>query len=361
MLCSSLNDKRHLKSWTSNADEQLMTSDPKPKETITHLLIDTSCLWDAGSDFNHSDFRKLLEFSKSGELKIFIPHIVWEERRTQLLEKLCAKVRAITESFEELKTRSSGNLLLQGLTPLTFTIWNKAEIDATSKKVMADFAAENKIVIVPFAHDHANRAWERYFNVDPPFNPAVVDRTTRRKDIPDSWIFEVALDLHHKHSGLSALCHDGGLADAMRSIGIRVFKEFGQVLAEIENLAIEEVAVETIAVRDAVSVPLKEKAEPAVAQDALGNALAEVQEQFKDLETKILGFIGYLGTPSKDELFALLSKSGVSANNAKHVAERLAITGLVTDTGNHYLSKNKEASDLAATIVEPEIIKLLEE
>lgn len=84
---------------------------------ITQLLIDTSCLWDAGSDFNHSDFRMLLELSKRGELKIFIPHIVWEERRTQLLERLCSKVQVLNESFEDLKTRSSGNLLVQGLTP----------------------------------------------------------------------------------------------------------------------------------------------------------------------------------------------------------------------------------------------------
>jgi predicted nucleic acid-binding protein len=329
-------------------------------KTITHLLIDTSCLWDAGSDFNHSDFRMLLELSKRGELKIFIPHIVWEERRTQLLEKLCGKVRALSESFEELKTRSSENLLVKGLIPPALTIWNKAEIDAKSKKVMADFAAENKIIIVPLAHDHADRAWERYFNVDPPFNPAV-EREKRRRDIPDSWIFEVAIDLHRRHSGLSALCHDGGLSDAIQSIGIRVFKEFRQVLTEIEKPVIDEVAAKAIATQDTVSVPIQEKSTTAVSESALELALDKARGQFKDLDTKILGYVGYLGTPSKDQLFTLLSKLGIPVETAKNVTERLVIAGIIMDTGNHYLSRNKEASDLAASSVEPEIIQLLEE
>lgn len=330
-------------------------------KTITQLLIDTSCLWDAGSDFNHPNFRMLLELSKRGELKIFIPHIVWEERRTQLLEKLYGKVRALNESFEELKTQSSGNLLVQGLTPPTLTIWNKAEIDAKSKKVMADFAADNKLVIVPFAHDHADRAWERYFNVDPPFNPAVVEREKRRRDIPDSWIFEVAIDLHRRHSGLSALCHDGGLSNAMQSIGIRVFKEFRQVLTEIEKPVIDEVAVKAIKGQDSVSVSIQDKSTTVVSKTALELALEKVRGRFKDLDTRILGYVGYLGTPSKEQLFTILSKSGIPVETAKNVTERLVIAGIIMDTGNHYFSRNKEASDLAATWVEPEIIQLLEE
>ena len=37
------------------------------------------------------------------------------------------------------------------------------------------------------------------------------------------------------------------------------------------------------------------------------------------------------------------------------------MAGVITDTGNHYLSRNKGASELAANSVESEIIKLLEE
>ena len=219
---------------------------------IEHLLIDTSGLWAAGADFNHPDFRMLLQLSKEGDLKLFIPHIVWEERRTQLLDKLYSKVRGLNESLEQLKSQSSGNILVQGLTAPILTIWDKPEIEAKSKKVMADFASDNKITIVPPGHDHAERAWERYFNIDPPFDPRITDRVKRRKDIPDSWIFEVAIDLHGKHPGLSALCDDGALADAMQSIGIRVFKDFRQVLDEIDRSLTAEIAVKAITTQDSV-------------------------------------------------------------------------------------------------------------
>jgi hypothetical protein len=62
-------------------------ADKKP----LHLLIDTSYLRRAG--FGDPDFRLLLHFSKTDRLKIFVPHIVWEERRTQLLEKAFGKIK----------------------------------------------------------------------------------------------------------------------------------------------------------------------------------------------------------------------------------------------------------------------------
>ncbi|MGC2049824.1 MAG: PIN domain-containing protein, partial [Gallionella sp.] len=211
------------------------------KKTI-HLLIDTSCLWKAGPEFSNPDFRKLLQFSKDGLprkdglLRIFIPHIVWEERRTQLIENLYGKVRHLSESFKGITAEFGGSNFVQGLSPPTLSIWSKTEIDAKSKEWMANFAAENGIEIIPLANDHAERSWQRYFNVDPPFNPAVVEREKRRKDIPDAWIFEAAIDVQRMHPDLSALCGDGALSNAMQTQGIRIFKEARQVLDEIEKI-----------------------------------------------------------------------------------------------------------------------------
>lgn len=226
---------------------------------------------------------------------------------------------------------------------------------------MEDFATDNRIVIVPPAHDHADRAWERYFDVAPPFNRAVVEREKRRKDIPDSWIFEVAIDLYGKHPGLLALCLDGGLSDAMKSLGIQVYTEASQVIDEIDKPLTAEVSPNPTTAQDGVPVSIQEKATAVITETELDFVLAGAREPFKNLDTKVLGYVSYLGAPSKDQLFALLSKSGVSGEIAKNVTERLVIAGIIMDTGNHYLSRNKEASDLAATSVEPEIIQLLEE
>ncbi len=174
----------------------------------------------------------------------------------------------------------------------------------------------------------------------------------------------MAIDLHVKHPDLLALCGDGALSGAMLSHGIRVHKQASQVLEELEEIVklyTTGVTVTTVAAQDTASVSIQEDATAIVTENPLAIALAGARDQFKDLDTKILGYVGYLGSPSKDQLFALLLKSGIPIESAKNVAERLAIAGIMTDTGNHYLSQNKEASDLAATSVEPEIIKLLEE
>jgi hypothetical protein len=62
----------------------------------------------------------------------------------------------------------------------------------------------------------------------------------------------------------------------------------------------------------------------------------------------------------KHQLFDMLLQSGVSTDIARNVADRLVIAGLITDTGNHYLPRNKEAGELAAKSIEPELIKLLQ-
>ena len=87
--------------------------------------------------------------------------------------------------------------------------------------------------------------------------------------------------------------------------------------------------------------------------------LAEAQKTFEDLDLKILGYIAYLGTPGKEQLFRLLSQSGHPLDAARNVVERLVITRFVRDTGNHYLPADRRIGEIAAGTVEGEIIALL--
>jgi|CXWL01.1.fsa_nt_gi hypothetical protein len=328
---------------------------------ITHLLIDTSYLYKFGTGFNHPDFMKLLRCSAvEGTLKIYIPHIVWEERRTQLLDEAYSCRRKLIESFDAMNKQVAANIVLRGFSSPALSIWNEAEIDMWSKQAMRNFATENKIEIVSLAPDHADRAWHRYFNVHPPFNREE-KRENRRKDIPDAWILEAAIDIGRKHQGLLALVPDGKLSQALKSVGVQVFNEPREVLDEIDRSLAGGAAVKAVVTQDSASVSIQERATVAVPETELDVVLAEARAPFEGLDAKILGYVSYLGGPPKDQLFALLSKSGVSAEIAKNVAERLAIVGAIMDTGNHYLPRNRVASELAATSVEPEIIKLLEE
>src|SRR5665213_2160774 len=167
-----------------------------PDESIRTLFVDTSSLRRAG--FQDPDLRKLLFLSRERSLRVVVSHIAWEEWRTQFLEKSCEKVRLVRDAFDRLKSSVPSNFILSRLTsPLALAAWGDAEIEAASKATMSEFAAEYQIEILPIGSDHAERAWRSYFhvNVQPPFNPAVKERKERRKDIPNSWIYEAAVDL----------------------------------------------------------------------------------------------------------------------------------------------------------------------
>src|ERR1700731_1560865 len=141
------------------------------EKKTTYLLLDTSYLRKAGSGFDSPNFRKLLLLSKQEILHIFIPHIVWEERRTQLRETALAELRKLRAAFDRVNGQIEKNVIFGGLTPPILSVWSELDQDKHSKLAMATFAAENKINIISLATDHADRAWQRYFDAQPPFNP----------------------------------------------------------------------------------------------------------------------------------------------------------------------------------------------
>ena len=143
---------------------------------------------------------------------------------------------------------------------------------------MAKFAKENDIEIVAVASDHTDRAWTRYFSAEPPYNRAE-DRTNRRKDIPDAWIFETAIDLKEKHVELFSLCSDEKLSNAMTSIGIKVFTETQQVLDLIDEMTVPKPAKKTMEI--SVTVPVLAEVTAASSEGELDAVLAGERERFQ--------------------------------------------------------------------------------
>jgi hypothetical protein len=230
-------------------------------------------------------------------------------------------------------------------------LWSDEDIDVASRAAMAEHAAYHGIEVIPIGSDHDERTWRRYFGVrvEPPFNPAAKDREARRKDIPDSWIFEVAVDLIADGRDLSALCRDENLAIALSGIGVRVFREPRDVIAELER---QESPVAEAAAQ-------AEPAAPAQPADPLTAALSLALDAFREHERKILGFIAHFGSPSKEELWGLMSRAGMTPEVAKNAAERLTFAGVIHDTGNHYLVVDRHLAQLAIVSVEEDIIRLL--
>jgi hypothetical protein len=312
-------------------------------------------MWKVG--FRHPDFQKLVAYSKTNVLRLFVSQIAWEERRTQLLETACSQVLTLRRDFDKLQRGRSDNFILQGLPSPVMNLWDKPELEARSHEAMAAFAKDNHITIVPIGTDHADRAWRRYFETSLPFNPDVTDREKRRKDIPDSWILEAAIDVKREHSSLIALCDDRRFADALAQvIGIPVFNTAQDALDHIEGAAQPVTVTKSVKTLDAAYVPPKEgQVQP---DGALAAELTAAETQFRTVGTKVIGLVSHLETPTKDQLYAILEKSGIPIAVTKSVAEQLALGKTIVDTGHHYIPGNKEAGAQAKAAVEAEIIRL---
>lgn len=99
---------------------------------------------------------------------------------------------------------------------------------------------------------------------------------------------------------------------------------------------------------------------PVEAGDADDNfdIVAPARDFFRPLEERALGFVSYLGRAGRQEAIGLLVQSGATVDAARNVLERLALAGMIRDTGNNYLRVESVHAKRAAERVEEEMIKL---
>lgn len=90
----------------------------------------------------------------------------------------------------------------------------------------------------------------------------------------------------------------------------------------------------------------------------LEEALRGSREPFEAYEVKALGFVSFLGSSGKESVVDLLVKAGVSADAARNALDRLALAGLIRDTGHNYLAAEGRPADLAAALVEADMVKV---
>jgi hypothetical protein len=293
---------------------------------VFHLVIDTSML--RRLPFQHPDFQRLLMQSQMGSLKIYIPHIVLEEERTAQLAKHLKAVEEMKTTFAKLQRGMLG-MLVEGLPEPHLELWDVAEVARNSQTIFNQFVAANKIEVIAISREHADKAWARYFNVDPPFNPKE-DREQRRKDIPDSWILEAAIEIKPRKGLHCALVDDNKLAEAFEKEGFKVYRDVETLLNDIEQ-ATAVVPMRPTVVEEA-TVPLDQLRSPA----------------FKDIDVIVLGLIEALNTPSKEVLFSALENAGFDRAVVEHEARTLVLSGRLSDTGTHLIPTSRALAQQAA-------------
>ncbi|MCY1426844.1 hypothetical protein D9M71_426730 [compost metagenome] len=105
--------------------------------------------------------------------------------------------------------------------------------------------------------------------------------------------------------------------------------------------------------------PAEEAPQPVViAAGELEELFAARTRSFVGLDIKALGFVSYLRNTGKQAVVGLLVQSGAATEAARNALERLALVGLIRDTGHNYLAVEGPQADMAAQLVEPEMIKL---
>lgn len=76
------------------------------------------------------------------------------------------------------------------------------------------------------------------------------------------------------------------------------------------------------------------------------------------LDIKALGFVGFLDRAGKQQAIELLVQSGATPDAARNALERLALAGLIRDTGHNYLAVKGDLLEKAVQQAEAEMIEL---
>ncbi len=212
------------------------------------------------------------------------------------------------------------SMFITGIPPAHVRLWNPEDIRRNSRAAFERFVADNRIEVIRPTQEQMDGAWQRYFETQPPFDPADSDRKNRRKDIPDAWILEAALSIKERSGRHCALVRDDKLEAALLGAGFEIFQEVESLEAAIE----EATALYPTQSRQA-------EAKPARALDQLRG------EAFRDVGTAVLGFIHALDTPAKTDLFEQLERAGVDRRIAEHEAQGLVLSGVLKDVGHHFI------------------------
>ena len=307
---------------------------------IFHIVFDTSLL--RKTPFGHPDFARLLRRVQQGVAKLYVPVIALEERRTQLVDNYDRVVEAATSKLDELKSGQLG-MILNGLFELELHLPPRVDVDRHSSVVLKKYLAENKIEVLPYTFEHAEKVWDRYFDKQPPFH-SNEEREKRRKEIPDAWILEAALDIRKKPGRHCMLVRDGKLEDVLKESGFEVWDDISELDDEIEA-------------KTAV-VPIRPvaPAAPAVPLDELRS------KEFEKLDRILLGMIEAWGVPDKETLFTKLAELGIKREFAEHEARTLELSGALTDTGSHLVPTNRATARVAEkdTLVQDLLLKALD-
>lgn len=145
------------------------------------VFLDTNVIRAAKE--NSPPFQILVELAKSKAVKVILPEIVVEERRTQWREQYTKHVTEAKKTLATLVAEKTISEEVGGDFASAICKLDELDTDALSQKRYQKFLSDNGFEVCKLTIEDAQKAWEGYFAGSPPFK-----EVKNRSDIPDAHI-----------------------------------------------------------------------------------------------------------------------------------------------------------------------------
>ena len=259
---------------------------------------------------------------------------------------------------------------------------DREKIISSSISSINTYTQEYSINIFYPSEDHIKKTWHAYFNGGAPFKGEKKNDDSsqnRRKDIPDAWIYQAALDVKDKY-GRNSDCvlvyngtskegaqgKDGNLHNSLNQIGYRsldidtLLKELETTTAKNPDASTSETCRAHVLTQEA----LHNVSDMPITPDNLEAILATARTpQQREIYLRLMGYAHWLQGPGKQDIYDVLSRRGYDTEliNASIVLLSRDPLQPIKDIGKYVLPFDKVTCSKAADAIMPEILELLDQ
>jgi hypothetical protein len=169
-----------------------------------HVLIDSN-IYRGDRKRNKPAFRAILRLAKAAKLHLHVPFFVKAEVLSQLQDDVRSEINKVrSAAYEILSLTAEANLKSQADSLVQTVAAMKQNVGVSIAADLQGWIKEAQAIEDPIAPDHGTRVAAAYFAGSPPFG-----NKKQRTDIPDSFIWEMALDLVQTNGQLIVVSNDG--------------------------------------------------------------------------------------------------------------------------------------------------------
>ena len=176
---------------------------------------------------NSPPFQLLVQLAKAKSVKVLIPEIVLEERRTQWREQHIKSVQEAGKALRSLEAEPVISEKVEGEFNPSIAKLDELDIEQLSIERYERFLKENHFELRLITLDDAKLAWGWYFSGKPPFK-----ELKNRKDIPDAHILASAKAIADAAPEAFFVVGDKAMLEAAEEVdGLEVYKTIDELIS----------------------------------------------------------------------------------------------------------------------------------